>query len=396
VLSGTCILDLADETASFCSRVLADLGARVIKIEKPGGDHARNMGPFFVDSHQRRKSLSFLYNNTNKQGITLNFEHAEAHEIFLQLVRKADIVIETFPPGYLKQIELSYDKLRGVNPKLILASVTGFGQKGPKSNYRSCDLVASASGGQMYVSGSESTEPLKAFGQPSYYTSSLFAAVGILLALQKRKRDGLGSHLDLSLQESVVATLEHVMIRYFSDGSIPVRQGNRHWDNTFYIFPCKDGFIHMTPFHHWDTLFEWIDSEGMASDLKDPKWKDPQLRNEHFDHIVEILTRWTKTHTVKELFEMGQLMRFPWGPVQSPLEVTTSPQLRARDFFKPIMDSEGDAVMECPGSPYKLDPSFPPRLSSAPEAGQDNRDIYQKELGIPEEELKRLTALGAI
>jgi len=395
MLSGTCILDLSDETASFCSRVLADLGARVIKIEKPGGDLSRNIGPFFVDSHQRRKSLSFLYNNINKQGITLNFEHAEAHEIFLRLVSKADVVIETFPPGYLEQVGLSYDKLKSVNPKLILASVTGFGQKGPKSKDRSCDLVASASGGQMYVSGTSSTEPLKVYGQPSYYTSSLFAAVGILLALRKRKRDSLGSHLDLSRQESVVATLEHVMIRYFSDGAIPVRQGNRHWDDTFFILPCKDGFIHMTPFQHWDTLIEWVDSEGMASDLNDPKWKDPQLRNEHVDHIVDILTGWTKTHTVGELFEMGQLMRFPWAPVQSPVEVTTSPQLRARDFFKPIMDS-GDDVIECPGSPYRFDPSSPPRLSSAPETGQNNRDIYQKELGIPEEELRRLTALGAI
>lgn len=396
MLSGTCIIDLADETASFCSRVLADLGARVIKIEKPGGDPSRNIGPFFEDAHQRLKSLSFLNNNINKLGITLNIENPEAREIFFRLLDNADVVVETYPPGYLKQIGLSYDTLKGVNPKIILASVTGFGQKGPKSKYKSCDPVASACGGQMYVCGAKSTQPLKAFGQPSYYAASLFAAVGILLALRKCKAEGSGTHLDLSLQESVAATLEHVMIRYFSDGAIPVRQGSRHWDNTFYIFPCKDGFMHMTLFQHWDTLVEWLDSEGMAADLKAPKWNDPQTRDAHFDHIVEILSRWTKTHTVAELFEVGQLMRFPWSPVLSPVEVTKSPQLKDRDFFAPLMDSVGDTVLPCPGSPYRFDHLFPPRHSSAPEAGQNNMDIYQKELGIPEEELGRLTALGAI
>ena len=195
------VLDLADEKASLCSRIMADLGARVIKIEKPGGDPSREKGPFLNDSGHPLKSLSFFYNNLNKLGITLDIEREEGKSIFLRLVEDADVVVETFSPGYLEDIGLSFDKLEERNPGLIMASVTGFGQKGPKSKYKSCDIVASAFGGHMYVSGSNDTSPLKIFGEQSYFSASLYAAVGILIALNKRDRDGVGTHLDISLQE---------------------------------------------------------------------------------------------------------------------------------------------------------------------------------------------------
>jgi crotonobetainyl-CoA:carnitine CoA-transferase CaiB-like acyl-CoA transferase len=163
-LKGIQVLDLADEKASFCSKLLADLGARVIKIEKPGGDSSRRIGPFLGNSPHPEKSLFFYYNNTNKMGITLNLEHEEGKGIFLRLVKKTDIVIETFRPERLKAIGLGFDVLSRENPKLILVSVTGFGENGPRSQYKSCDLVASAFGGQMYVSGSPLTLLLKPLG----------------------------------------------------------------------------------------------------------------------------------------------------------------------------------------------------------------------------------------
>ena len=392
LLSSLRVLDLADEKASFCSRLLANMGARVIKIEKPGGDPSRNIGPFRKGSLKSKNSLSFFYNNTNKLGITLDLEHREGKSLFLMMVRKTDVIVETFPPGYLEQIGLDFKVLAQVNPKHILVSVTGFGQNGPMRDLKSCDLVASAYGGQMYVSGSPSKPPLKAFGEQSYVAASLFAATGVLLALRKRAKTGKGEHIDISLQESVTATLEHVMVRYFSEGVIPRRQGSLHWNDAFTVLPCKDGFIHLTLFQQWETLIEWLDTEGMAEDLKDEKWRDEDYRRAHAEHVIKVLGWWTKTHTVDELFELGQRMRFPWAPVQSPGDVLRSPQLNGRDFFVEMDHPETGSVLKYPGVPYKFSRGFIHKKKPAPLPGEDNVMIYQKELGIAEAELKRLVS----
>jgi crotonobetainyl-CoA:carnitine CoA-transferase CaiB-like acyl-CoA transferase len=396
LLEGIQILDLADEKASFCSKLLADLGARVIKIEKPGGDPSRGIGPFWGNSHHPERSLFFYHTNTNKLGITLNLEHPVGREIFCRLIKKTDIVVETFPPGYLSRLGLDFEILEEINPKLILISVTGFGQNGPRSQYKSCDLVASAFGGQMYVSGSLLTPPLKSFGEQSYYAASLFGAISILLALRKRVYSGKGEHIDISLQEAVVSALEHVMVRFFYEKIIPKRQGSFHWNNSFCILSCKDGHILMTPFHQWETLVEWVDSEGMADDLIDEEYKKEEYRLQHFNHIIEVLQRWAKTHKKDELFELGQLMSFPWAPVYSPMEVLESSQLKTRGFFLDVKHPEMDTSIKYPGVPYQFSGYLPPRWKRAPLIGEDNVPIYQKELGFLDEELKRLSLEGVI
>jgi len=390
------VLDLADEKASFCSKLLADMGACVIKVEKPGGDASRAIGPFLRNSPHPERSLFFCYNNTNKLGITLNLENRDGREIFCRLVKGTDIVIETFPPGYLKELELGFEILSELNPRLILVSVTGFGQNGPRTNHKCCDLVASAMSGQMYVSGSPSTPPLKPFGEQSHYTASLFAAVGMLLALRKRNQTGKGEHIDISLQEAATSTLEHVMIRYFYDHIIPKRQGSLYWNNAFCIVPCKDGFILVTLLHQWDTLVEWMDSEGMADDLIAERWNDEAYRLQHRDHIIEVLKRWTKTHTTSELFESGQLMGFPWAPIHSPKEVLESPQLKARGYFKSVEHPEIDESLKYPGVPYKFNSSLLKQLRRAPLIGEDNVRVFQGQLGLTRQKVKRLSSMGAI
>lgn len=396
LLEGMRILDLADEKASFCSKLLANMGAHVIKVERPGGDTSRKIGPFLGDSPQPERSLFFFHNNTNKLGITLNLEHHEGKEIFLRLLGRADIVVETFPPGYLNDLGLGFEILSDINPKLILVSVTGFGQKGPRSKYKSCDIVASAFGGQMYVSGSPSTPPLKPFGEQSYYTVSLFAAIGILLALRKRARTDRGEHIDISTQEAVVSTLEHVWIRYFYENVISKRQGGLHWDNNFCILPCKDGHILISLFQQWETLVEWMASEGMAEDLIEENWKEEEYRRRHVHHMIEVFRRWTKTHTTQELFKLGQLMRFPWSPVYSPKEVLESPQLESRRFFVQVDHPELRTSIKYPGAPYKFSCCPSNRWKRAPLIGEDNVQIYQKELGLSDEEIQRLYSIQAI
>ena len=396
LLEGIRILDLADEKASFCSKLLADMGAYVIKVERPGGDSSRKIGPFLGNSPHPERSLFFYYNNTNKLGITLNLEHPIGKEIFLRLIKRVDIVVETFPPGYLENLKLEFEILKETNPKLILISVTGFGQNGPRSKYKSCDLVASAFGGQMYVSGSPLNPPLKSFGEQSYYSASLFAAISALLALRKRVHSGKGEHIDISSQEAVASTLDHVMVRYFYDRIIPKRQGNLSWNHSSFILPCKDGHIHLTISTEWETLVEWIASEGMAEDLMDEKWKDEEYRLRNIDHVIDILQRWTRTHPAQELFELGQCMRFPWASVYSPEDVLNSLQLKTREFFIDVDHPELGVALGYPGIPYRLNHSILKRGRRAPLIGEDNVQIYEKELGLSEEELKRLSSMKII
>jgi len=390
------ILDLADEKASYCSKLLADLGASVIKIEKPGGDPSRQLGPFFKTSPSPEGSLFFWHSNSNKQGITLDIEKEEGKELFLRLLIDADVVVESFAPGLLRQLGLGFDVLSARNPALILASVTGFGQDGPRSQYRSCDLVTSAFGGQMFVSGSPSTPPLKPFGEQSSYVTSLFSAIAILLALRKRRLTGKGEHIDISSQECVASTLDHVLVRYFYDRVIPGRQGSVSWNNASFILPCKDGYIHLTIATQWDTLVEWVEGEGMAEDLADEKWKNEAYRLQNINHVIDILQRWTRTHTVQELFEWGQTMRFPWAPISSPEDVLQSPQLQTRAFFTDVDHPELDTRLRYPGKPYTFQPAFEKQWKRAPLIGEDNAHIYEGELGLSAEELRRLSSMKVI
>jgi crotonobetainyl-CoA:carnitine CoA-transferase CaiB-like acyl-CoA transferase len=391
-LDGLRILDLADEKASFCTKLLADMGARVIKVEQPGGDASRNIGPFFKETSRPINSIPFFYNNINKLSITLDLKQDEGKSLFFKLVPYTDVVVETFDPGDLKRMGLDFETLNSHNPKLIVASVTGFGQNGPRRNFKISDMVASAYGGQMYVCGSPSAPPLKSYGDQSYFAASLFAASAILLALRNRTKTEKGEHLDISLQASVTATLEHVMMRYFTEGIISQRQQNLHWNGAFVVLPCKDGFIHVTLFQKWETLIEWLATEGMAEDLVDEKWLDEDYRRQHLGHVITVLKKWTSAHSIDEIFELAQLMRFPWAPVRSPNEVLDSLQLKARQFF---MEQEYTAsgkrkTVRYPGSPYKMSSKIATRMNSAPRPGEHNEMIYRRELGLSEKNLKRL------
>ncbi len=390
------VLDLADEKGSFCSKILADLGACVIKVERPGGDASRDIGPFRSNPTQNSTSLSFACNNTNKLGITLSLKHAEGRKLLLRLIRKSDVLVETFPPGFLDEVGLSYEIVTTENKGLIVASITGFGQSGPRKGFKSCDLVAAAMGGQMHICGTPSASPLKAFGEQSFFTASLFAAVGILLALRKRATSGRGDHIDVSLQESVVSTLEHVMLRYFHSQDVAGRRRDRHWSDSFCVLQCRDGFIHITPFMHWETLVGLLDREGMAEDLKDEEWHNEEYRSKNADHVLEVLQEWTKGHSVSELFELGQLLRLPWAPVESPAQILKNPQLIERNFFSASMRGEHFGALCHAGSPYKFSSVQLPTPTPAPLPGQHNVRIYEQELGLSREELEKLSSIGAI
>jgi len=338
VLSGYRVLDLTDDKGMLCSRYLADMGAEVIRVEKPGGS----------------AKSPFSWENLGKRAVTLNIELEPGQEVFRRLAENADVLVESYPPGYLEALGLGYPRLSQINPRLVMASITAFGQRGSYRDDKSCDLVASALGGQMYVCGEAESPPLKPFGSQSYYLAAIFAAIGVMLALWHRHTSGRGQHVDISLLECVAAALDHVLVRYFYQGAVAKRQGGLYWSNAFRIFPCRDGHILFSLFQQWETLVEWLASDGMAEDLTDEKWRDRGYRLQHLDHIIEVLERWTKSHTVAELVEVGQLMRFPWAEVASISRILASPQLKERDFWVEVELPESGKRYKFPGAPVKL------------------------------------------
>jgi len=378
ILSGYRVLDLADGKGLLCLKLLTDMGADVIRIESPG----------------TKSNSDFL--NAGKRSISLNLETRRGQQIFKRLIKTADVMVESYPPGFLETLGLGYSELSKTNPRLIMASITNFGQSGPYRDYKSCDLVASALGGQMYVCGEPETPPLKPFGNQSYYSASLFAAIGIMLALWNRHTAGKGQHIDISLEACVAVALDHVLVRYFYEGVVSKRQGSLHWNNAFRSFPCRDGYILLSLFQQWETLVEWLDSEGVAGDLTDKKWLNRETRLQNLDYIIEVLERWTRSRNVEELVEKGQLMRFPWAEVNSIPRLVNNPQLKERHFFIDTEDPESGKKYKYPGVPCKLSRSPWQVSTGVPELGEHNSEIYQGELGISEADLYLLAKDGII
>jgi crotonobetainyl-CoA:carnitine CoA-transferase CaiB-like acyl-CoA transferase len=323
ILSGCRVLDLSDEKGMFCAKVLADMGAEVTRAEKHGACYAIS-------------DTDYTYLNAVKKRITLDLDTAAGKQDLKRLVKTTDVLIETEQPGKMESMGLGYAALRKINPRLIMASITDFGQGGHYKDLKSSDLVAQAMGGWMSVTG-EADGPLKLYGSQAYYTASLFAANGVMLALWDRHTTGRGQHIDISVMECVAATLDHALVRYAYEGVVSERKGSRHWNDAFRVFSCKDGYILLSLFQNWETLVEWLDSEGMAEDLTDKKWRDREEQGRGIDHVIEALEKWTLTHTVGELVEKGQLMHFPWGEVATIPKLLESPQLKERGFFTELV-----------------------------------------------------------
>ena len=395
-LDGLRVLDLADERGVYCVKLLADMRADVVKIEHPGGDPARDVGPFLKDIPHPHRSLSFWYNNAGKKGITLNLQSSKGREIFRKLIGTADVVVETFPPGFLKRLGLDYGALREINPRLIMTSITDFGQTGPYRDYKSCDIVASALGGQMYVCGDRDTPPLKPYGEQAYFASSLFGAVGTMLALYRRHFSGEGQHVDVSMHECIAGVIDQVNVRYLYEKVVAQRQGSLQWNNAFRIFPCRDGYILLTLIQQWETLVEWLGSEGMAADLMDERWRNPDIRLGEMEHIILVLEQWTLMHTVAELVEQGQAMHFPWAEAGSIGRLRDNAQLLERGFFVEVGHPEMDASFMYPGAPYKFSESPHRVLRRAPLTGEHNRQVFEEELGFSESEIAALVSEGVI
>ena len=398
-LTGVRVLDLSGPMGVYCGKLMADMGADVIKIEPPGGDPMREIGPFAPDGVHPESSLHWLHFNTNKRSITLDIADPQGAGLLSRISRQAGVVLETFPPGYLDTLGLSYSHLSQGNPGLIYASLTPFGQTGPYKNFKATDLTGFAMGGYMYVTGLPDTPPTRLWGSQAYHTTSNRAFIAILLALYHRMTTGEGQYIDVSMQEAVAATTEHVNTVYNYTGEPAVRCGFRHGGQFVATWRCKDGFVSITTNTQqaWDDLRDWMAREGMAGDLSSEKFNERFiLRGELSEHIEGLIQAWALTHTRQEITEWGQSRHHPWGPAVRPDEILDNEQLWERGYFIESEALHPGENMVYPGAPYNLSQSPWQLRHPAPQVGQHNQEIYCGDLGLPVEELDALSSQGVI
>ncbi|MBI2885942.1 MAG: CoA transferase [Chloroflexi bacterium] len=397
------VLDLAGEIGVYCARLLADLGADVVRIEPPEGDPLRRLGPFYHDEPDVNKGLLHFIMNTSKRGITLNLEHPDGQELFRRLVATADVVVESFEPGYLEELGLGYEELREINPRLIMTSITPFGQTGPYRHLRATNIVGDALGGLMYVSGNPEDPPLMSAANQGYYLAGMQGSVATLTALFHRDMTGEGQHADISMEEAVALSVQPQAMFWPGRRESPGRfgYGQRTSNVPIYassFYPCKDGWITGlgTQARNWPDMVAWLQDEGVAEDLGDPHYLEEQVRVANATHIQDILSRFAASRTMEELANGGQGHHLFLFPAFSVKDIVHDVHLKQRNFFVKVPHPELDEEITYPGAPYGLTET-PWRIARrAPLLGEHNHEVYVQELGIPPQKLALLRTAGAI
>jgi len=391
-LGGVRVLDLTEDRGLYAGKLLADLGADVIKVEKPEGSKARQIGPFKGDVPSLESSLYFANFNTNKRGITLNLDSSAGKDIFKQLATRADVVIEDFEPGVMEGLD--YPSLRELNRRLIVASVTGFGRDGPYSRYKAPDIVSFAMGGIMYISGDPEEAPVVAPCEQAYHSASIIAVFGILAALYQRLSTGEGQLVEVSTHEVMAAINEELIMRYSLTFEIERRYGSQHTTAPARIYPCKDGYVHIVVLRpgHWRSFLELL---GNPEALMDEAWYDGRFRRLNVDIIDPIITEFTMKHTKTEITNLCQASHIPCTPVNTPADLSHDAHVKERAFITGIEHPVIGRHLYL-GPPYKLSETPCQIRRPAPLLGQHNREVYCEELGYPDEELAKFKAEGII
>ena len=388
LLNGYVALDLTDLKGQLCGKLLRDLGFQVIKIEPPGGDPVRQVGPFKGDVPHREGSLRFAYLNAGKQSVTLDITQPKGFDLLLRLAEQADVVLESGLPG-----SLDLSALRKRNPKLVITSVSGFGQTGPQRGYLCPDIVGVAVGGLMYISGDPSLPPVSPPETQSYYFASVYAALGTLLALWQRGNDGQGRATDVSAQEAI-ASQEH-LVRYAGfDHMNVVRHGSQHEHVApANIFPTLDGYVYLFVARtHWQQFLDaWADHPAA---LDDPRFLDNDYRRQRADEVNEIVSSFTRRFRRDELAENLQKQGVPCLTVNSPTTFLRDEHIQARELF-------GDVQHPVLGK--YLQTSFPLLVDgqreapqSAPLLGQHTGEVLRERIGLEPTEIERLIAEGVV
>jgi len=356
-LKGFRALDLTDLSGQLCGRLLADLGMEVIKIEPPGGDPVRNLAPFVKSADGKLLSTTFAHLNAGKASKVLDLETDAGRAALRQLVETSDVVIESFQPGELDTKGLGYKDLAAINPGIVMASISAFGQTGPKKNYACNDLVALAESGFLYISGDPSLAPCKPPETQAYYFASLFATAGLLAALYRRERTGQGDHIDASMQETL-ATQEHIIRLWANEKQVLKRAGSQHGSVApAKIFQCRDGFVYLyVTRQHWKLFLSvWKDH---AAVFDAPDWLNNVYRRAHADELNPAVEAFIGKFTMAEITEMLQAKGIPCVPVNTPMGFANDEHVRGRGFMAPVEHS-GFGSTRQPAMPFVIDGARP-------------------------------------
>ncbi len=385
--------------APFCAKLLADLGAEVTKIERPErGDVARTYGPFKDDVPHPERSGLFLYLNTNKRGVTLSPTSPEGAAIFKDLVADADVLVESNPPGVMKRLGLDYPCLRQINPRIVVTSITPFGQAGPYSDYRAFNLNIWHAGGLGYIWRERYLEdgpgpPLKAAGTLADYHTGVAAAIATMCAIARRDFSGTGQHVDVSAQETIASCIGAAFANLQITGQIAGRATDTR-SATMQLLPCKDGSVQLTgrEEYQWEAM---VDAMGNPEWAKEDWCQTKQSRAENADVLRLLMTEWTMKHTKQEIVELAQDRRSPASMMADMSDVMADKHLRSRDFFV-AADHPEVGVAEYPSASYSFSETPWSLRRTAPLLGEHNQEIYSDRLNYSEERLAELGEAGVI
>ncbi len=391
-LAGVTVIDLSqDISGPYCTRLLADCGASVIKVEPPiAGDPSRRSGPFPGDEADPEKSGLFLLLNAGKKGITLDLQSQAGRRIFKQLADKADVLVENFPPGVLAKLGIDFESLSTMNPALIMASISYFGQWGPYRDWDATDIVAQATGGLMWLTGDPDREPLRLPLPQADYIAGLHAAVAVMCALYHRDATGEGQHIDISVQEAVASILEGALTAYDYSGYVMKRAGSRHQQKCpSKVMQAKDRHVHIQSGANWDHF---------ATLVEEPKLMQPRLasilRYRYADEVEGLIQPWVAGHIAREIFEKAQEWRIPAATVLRPDELPDDPQYKSRDYFQAI-DHPAAGRLTYPGPAFRMSRT-PPEMRRAPLLGEHNGEVYGVMLGLSRDDVVALKEQGVI
>jgi formyl-CoA transferase len=395
-LAGVTVLDLTQyEAGTSCTEMLAWLGADVIKVEEPKmGEQGRwrNTDKPGIDSYY------FMLLNANKRSITLNLKSDRGKEIFIDLVKKVDVLSENYSLGTLESLGLGYDRLREINPALIYLTVKGFGTYGPYSKYKSFDMIAQAAGGAMALTGFPGSPPLKPGPTIGDTGTGIHAACGVLAAYIQRLRTGKGQKVEVAMQEAVLNYVRVPMMGTYITQKPTKRVGNRLGAGPVGdIFKCSPGgpndfvYLYCSNEEMWNTLFNTLDRRDV---LDDPRFKDRKAQRENAEALTQIIEEWTGTRTKHEVMKIMGEAGVPCGAVLDSVELLNDPHLRERGMIVTV-DHPVRGKFTMPGCPVKLDDS-PADITSAPLLGQHNREIYAAMMGFKDDDLELLKQQGVI
>jgi len=398
-LSGYKVLDVSHYIAGpYCTRLLAGYGAEVIKIEKPGdGDGARRLGPFVGDDPHLEKSAQFLYLNTGKKSITLNLKTRAGVKIFKALVKDADILVENFEPRVMPSLGLGYETLSAINPKLVMTSISNFGQTGPYRDYKAAEIVEYALSGLMKITGEPDREPLKLGLDVTQFTGGQGAVIPTLAAVRQANSTGQGKHVDISIMDYSVGIVEWQLALYQAINHITPRMGNSNQKgHPWGVFPCKDGWIVLATL---GSGFKYVADMVGAEELKDPKYLSHGTRVRVSDEIDVYLLPYLADLDLEDWknngFEFFNTKRgAAAGWIRGVDDLVDCPQLKSQHFYKTIGHPfHGKAVYS--GGPVQMSKT-PWLVGRAPLLGEDNEAIYGSYLNMNDKELATLRQSGTI